>query len=372
MPTELPSLVGRYRISAHLAGDVVDDVYQGFDPLIERPVAVRVFRLQVAAAAAEQAVKQTFYQEMQRAGALMHHGIATLFDAGEVPGLLFMATEFAEATRLSSLLDDGLDWDLPDRMSLLSQIVDALEYARELGMPHLNLRPTNVLVGADRGIKIAGFGVAPVIVALAAASGTPMPERSRYAASERVRGELGDHRSDVFSLARIACDLLGAAGAPQGDARTPGYDERALPSHLADLGVSAERWSAVFDRALAADPAERFETAAELEVELLLMLGVSAPNLRKTGTPLSPRDPIPTDVPHGTPDAKRRPEPENTHTARGMFSSDLDHEMADAMPASGRGLDGDDEMGEQTTHSGSEAIRHKIAERAADQKRDEP
>jgi serine/threonine-protein kinase len=316
----LPSLVGRYRISSHLSGDLIDDVYTGFDPLIERPVAVRVFHDPRARPEIDERVKRVFYEEMQRAGALTHHGITTLFDAGELPGQLFMATEFAEATRLATLLHDGLTWTIPARMAVLSQIVDALEYARELGMPHLRLRPTNVLVGADQSIKISGFGAARVRFAIAGAAGSPLAEATRYAAPEHGRGQPGDHRSDVFSLARLAFDLL--ADNRTGQKETTGDGDRALPPHLAEVGVSPDRWLAVFDRALSADPADRFDAAAELEVELLLMLGVAAAEDHPARLVSPPMTPIPVRPAHGKPGAWRAPEPDPTRRARTPFVAD--------------------------------------------------
>ena len=80
--------------------------------MIERPVVVKVFRLKQVDPAADAALKQAFYQEMQRTGLLMHHGIAALFDAGEEPGMLFMATEYVEGSNLADRLAEGITWDV--------------------------------------------------------------------------------------------------------------------------------------------------------------------------------------------------------------------------------------------------------------------
>jgi serine/threonine-protein kinase len=280
-PAEGPALVGRYRISGRLASSAIDEVYKGFDPLLERPVVVRVIRLRLPDPAAESVIKETFYNEMQRAGALAHHGIATLYDAGEISGGLFTAEEFFEAASLASLLADGLERDILPRVSLLSQMADALEYARELGVPHLHLRPSSVLVSADRTLKLGGFGVARLVDALTSASrdaGGPRP--SRYLAPERARREPGDHRSDVYSLAMIALDLLADPDALRLSASD---SDEAIPpfcKELAALGVNPTRWAVVFERALSPDPADRFETPGELEIELLLMLGIGVAEAR--------------------------------------------------------------------------------------------
>ena len=83
---DIPQTIGRYRIQAHVSSDAKDAVYAGFDPLIERPVAIKVFRFRIDDAAAIARVKQTFYREMQRIGALIHPNIVTLYDAGEIAG----------------------------------------------------------------------------------------------------------------------------------------------------------------------------------------------------------------------------------------------------------------------------------------------
>src|SRR5215471_6972176 len=119
--------IGRYRIDERLAGTSTDDVYRGFDPMIERPVVVKVFRLEQVDPAAVTALKQAFYQEMQRAGLLMHHGIAALFDAGEEPGTLFMATEYVDGSNLAQRLAAGITWQLPGRVSIIMQMLDALD-----------------------------------------------------------------------------------------------------------------------------------------------------------------------------------------------------------------------------------------------------
>jgi hypothetical protein len=298
-PVLLPSAVGRYRISGLLANHSVGEVYKGFDPLIERPVVVRVFRLERADPVVGGAVKQTFYAEMQRAGALMHYGIATLFDAGELPGLLFMAGEYVDAMSLAELLSRPTELDVPARVSLIAQIVDALEYAREQGVAHLGLSPRQVLLGADHSVKVGGFGVAPVVAALSGAGATK-PVVTRYVAPERRRGVPGDHRSDVYSLARVALDVLSDTVA-EPSTITPA-SVPPLPSHLAGQGVSPDRWVAVFDRALADDPADRFDTPGEFEVELLLTLGASAGEARmsRDAAIAGDRAPLPRPVPAGT------------------------------------------------------------------------
>jgi len=255
--------IGRYKIEERLAGSSTDDVYRGFDPMIERPVVIKVFRLEQVDPAAVPALKQAFYQEMQRVGLLMHHGIAALFDAGEEPGMLFMATEYVDGSNLAERLAAGITWELPGRLSVVVQMLDALEFACQLGVPHLNLKATNVVIGTGHAVKVGGFGVGSFVSRLAAASSAPPAAVSRYASPERARGEPGDQRSDVYSAALIARDiLLGPDPGPE------------LPDFLKSQSVDAGLLRVVFKRALSADPAERYETPDTFKAELLLPLGV--------------------------------------------------------------------------------------------------
>jgi serine/threonine-protein kinase len=264
------SSVGRYRVEALLASDTIDDVYRGFDPLIERPVIVKTFRIGALDAEAARRVTALFYDVMRRTGALVDPGVMTLYDVGEIEGTLFVASEFVEGTSLATRLAEGDTLDLERKVSILSQVADALDAAAAHQIAHLNLKPSSVLLGEDHSVKIGGFGVAPVADAISEASAMARPPASRYVAPERAAGDTGDVRSDVFSLGEIAVDLL----APRATRDAVPGAIPALPPELGRQGVRVERWAALFARALAPQPAERFPSAGAFKLELLHVLGV--------------------------------------------------------------------------------------------------
>jgi serine/threonine-protein kinase len=262
--------VGRYRIEALLASDTIDDVYRGFDPLLERPVIIKIFRVGALPPDAAQRVTTLFYDVMRQTGAMVDPGVMTLYDVGSIPGALFVASEFVEGTSLEARIAEGDTLDLERKVSILSQIADALDAAAAHGIAHLNLKPSSVLLGEDHSVKIGGFGVATVTDAIAAASEAPRPAGSRYVAPERTAGEPGDSRSDLFSLGEIAVDLL----APKATRDAVPGAIPALPADLGRQGVRVERWAALFARALATSPADRFHSAAAFKSDLLQVLGV--------------------------------------------------------------------------------------------------
>ena len=108
----LPVAIGRYRVIARLQRDAVGEVLRAFDPMIERPVVIKVFFWRLDDLEARGEVAQRFYQEMQRIGVLVHPGIVPLFDVGESADGLFMASEYVEGESLASLLERGADIDM--------------------------------------------------------------------------------------------------------------------------------------------------------------------------------------------------------------------------------------------------------------------
>jgi serine/threonine-protein kinase len=263
----------------------VDDVYQGFDPLIERPVVVKLFHLESLSADAAREISALFYAVMRQTGALVDPGIMTLYDAGEIPGSLFLASEFVEGTSLADLVaDGGDDIELERRVSIVGQIANALDAAHGAGVSHLNLKPTSVILGADHSVKVGGFGVAAVADAIARAAGAASRPASRYEAPERARGDAGDVRSDVFSLAEIVVDLV----APKAQRENVPGAIPPLPLELSRQGVRVDRWAAMFARALAHAPADRFETPGAFKEELLRVLGIDEGEARVAWDALGP------------------------------------------------------------------------------------
>jgi serine/threonine-protein kinase len=271
----LSPTVGRYRILARLEQDSIGEILKGFDPLLERPVVVKVFHVSLADAAAKQAMGALFYNEMQRTGMLVHPGIVPLFDAGECPAGLFMAHEFVDGSSLSELLVKDAQRDLERAMVIVSQIVDALEYAHGQGVFHLNLKPTNVMVAADSVVKVSGFGVAAVIDAIVATGHAMVRKPCRWIAPERTAGLPGDERSDVYSLASLILDLIVGPGLEGDQALTP-----PMPPAVEARGVTHARWASAFDRAFHPDSAQRYASVRMLFQDLLLVLGMDLPEVR--------------------------------------------------------------------------------------------
>jgi serine/threonine-protein kinase len=241
-------------------------VYEARDPDLDRTVALKV--IQPAAEADElRAYEERFLAEARIAAALQHPGIVVVHDVGRdsKTGALFIALELLRGQTLAELARGGpMDWRTV--MRIVAQVARALDHAHRQGVVHRDIKPANVIVLPSGEAKVTDFGIARLesarqrITSAGAFVGTPL-----YTAPEQARVEDVDGRADVFSLASVAYTLL--TGQPPFLAATvPGvvhrvvYDTPEPPSRLVPgLPPDVER---VVTRALAKDPADRYQTAA--------------------------------------------------------------------------------------------------------------
>ncbi|OOG35995.1 serine/threonine protein kinase [Rhodanobacter sp. C06] len=195
--TAVPRTIGRYRIDGVLGEGAMAVVYAGYDPGIQRRVAIKCLHRHVADDAA---YRRRFLAEARAAGHLMHPNIVTIFDAGETEdGRTYIAMERLDGETLASrVASEGLP-PLPMVIELASQMAAALDYAHGQGVIHHDIKPENIMLAEGwHYAKLSDFGIAERRGARTtsdAIGGTPA-----YMALERLRGEPDDARSDLFSL----------------------------------------------------------------------------------------------------------------------------------------------------------------------------
>jgi len=205
----IPSKVGRYRIDGVLGQGAMAVVYAGFDPGIERQVAIKCLHREIAA---DPAYRQRFLIEMRAAGHLTHPHIVTIFDVGETDdGRSYIAMERLPGETLASRVSREGFPPLPAIIQLIGQLAAALDYAHANGVIHHDIKPENIMLadGWDYA-KISDFGIAERRASLRDANGLPAETGGTpaYMAIERLRGEPSDARSDLFSLGVVLYWLL--------------------------------------------------------------------------------------------------------------------------------------------------------------------
>jgi serine/threonine-protein kinase len=184
-------------------------VYHAIDPNIGRPVAIKTINLGAVPKAEDQErMRERLFREARSAGILSHPGIVTIYDVEQQDDLAYIAMEYVDGPTLDQLLSQS-DALAPERMfSIFGQTAVALDYAHGKGIVHRDIKPANIMIAVDGTAKIADFGIAKITASeqftmTGSIVGTP-----HYMSPEQVQGQTVDGRSDQFSLAVIAYEVL--------------------------------------------------------------------------------------------------------------------------------------------------------------------
>jgi serine/threonine protein kinase len=289
----LPERLGKYEVVEALGESANAGVFGAFDPDVNRVVAVKTIRKDLAQLDSRAArALARWRNESRLAGRLSHPGIVGVYDYGESGSVAYLAVECVQGHRLSDYLDRGIRFGEADAVSVVAQVLDALRHAHEHGVRHGAVNPASILVTRSGDAKVADFGCAPT----EDGGSQELDEEARvpgYIAPEEYAREEIDARADLFAAGAVFFRLITGRPAYPGSAEQVAYrvsrGSTPQPSQ-ADAGRGWERYDDVVSRALARDPAERFQTASEFRDALLDAYGaplaaVSADVLIKEPSP---------------------------------------------------------------------------------------
>ncbi len=242
-------------------------VYHAHDPVIGREVAVKTMHLSAEGTGmSREELVGRFQTEARAAGLLTHPNIVVIYDAGEEEGIFYITMEMVEGRSLQTLLDARQLFPLPRVMKLMEQVCSALDFAHQHNVVHRDIKPANLVLTADDTVKITDFGTAKILqfgtAQTAHVMGTPS-----YMSPEQVKGKPVDGRSDIFSLGVILYELMtGEKPFPGQNITTVIYkiiNEDPIPPRSLDSSIHPGL-STVITRALAKDPAARYQNCHEL------------------------------------------------------------------------------------------------------------
>ncbi len=262
--------VGRYQIVSELGRGSMGVVYQGFDPVIGRTIAIKTMLTEGLAPAEFQEFKTRFQREAQTAGVLAHPNIVTVYDFGEDSGLLYLAMEYLEGKSLDKLVEEQNVLPIETIIPMYDQVCGALDQAHAHKIVHRDIKPANIMILDSGLVKVTDFGIAKMMsMGMTQAGqilGTP-----NYMSPEQVKGRPIDGRSDIFSLGVILYELV-TGEKPFGgqNITTVIYkiiNENPIPPRELDATIHPGL-SYVISKALAKSPEERYQTCRELAEDL--------------------------------------------------------------------------------------------------------
>jgi serine/threonine protein kinase len=266
-------------------------VYEGYDPVIGRTVAIKTMLTEGLSSREFQEFKSRFQREAQAAGVLSHPNIVNVFDYGEDSGILYLIMEYLEGKSLEKLVEGHNILPIETIIPMYDQVCSALDHAHQHGIVHRDIKPANIMILDNGLVKVTDFGIAKMVsVGMTQAGqvlGTP-----NYMSPEQVKGRQIDGRSDIFSLGIILYDLVtGEMPFAGQNVTTVIYkiiNENPIPPRELDASIHPGL-SYVICKALAKSPAERYQTCRELADDLK--------NFKTLGGPATPSATIVLKVP---------------------------------------------------------------------------
>ncbi len=254
--------IGRYRIIGELGRGAMGVVYHATDPSIGRSVAIKTIRIRdIHDTQQRDKLRERLFREARSAGVLSHPNIVTIYDMDEVDGLAYIAMAYVNGPTLEKVLASEAPLSGANMLRILRQTASGLDYAHGRGIVHRDIKPANIMTDEDGAVKIADFGIAKIAAAGNMTETRMVVGTPNYMSPEQVQGQAVDGRSDQFSLAVIAYEILTGERPFQGEhLSTVVYRivaEQPADAHLIN-GTLTPQIDAVLRRGLAKKPEERF------------------------------------------------------------------------------------------------------------------
>jgi TPR repeat protein len=267
---DIPGRLGKYEIRRLLGRGSMGSVYLGFDPLIERSVAIKILDPAFPGDATVAELGPRFRREAQAAGRLSHPNIVAVYEYSEGLDMpdgshagSFIAMEFVEGRTLKELFDSNKHFSFAEIARVMSELLAALSHAHENGVIHRDIKPANVMLLGNGQVKVADFGVARIETSELTSTGTTLGTIA-YMSPEQFMGQPIDGRADIFScgviLYRFLAGELPFSGSSTSIIQKLLNQEPLAPS-LLNRSVPAV-WDPVVRKALAKQASARFQTAA--------------------------------------------------------------------------------------------------------------
>src|SRR5882672_245332 len=262
--------LGKYRIAEVIGASALATVYKAADPEPERTVALKIHRKEGIDPRITAGAVAKFKNQMLAAERLAHPGIADVYEQGEDESVAYLAMEYLAGRGLRDFLTLRLRLGLNDTMSIMVQLLAALDFAHANGIVHRDVRPANIIMLLSGRLKLADFGIALIDTFDLAQAGTAAGSPA-YMSPEQHSGLEADRRSDIFSCGVVLYELLTGNkpfdGAPEIVGEKICRDPYRPASELNPKGSPAAL-DAVIARALAKNPEERYPTARDFAVAL--------------------------------------------------------------------------------------------------------
>lgn len=260
----------RYEIGARVGVGGMAEVFEARDRRLGRKVAIKFLRADLA----DPRARERFNREARAAASFSHPNAVTIYDVGEVDARPYLVLEFVEGRNLAEVLSERGHLGPEESVAIIGQVLEALGAAHAQGLVHRDVKPSNILLTADRTAKLADFGIAKAIgdatgdmTATGQLIGTP-----KYLSPEQVNGDPATPQSDLYAIGVVLYEML--AGEPPFSGETPiatalAHQQAAVPPLASRRPGLPPTLVAAVERVLQKDPARRFLDAEAMRHALM-------------------------------------------------------------------------------------------------------
>ena len=274
--SELPlgSVFAGCRVEDVISHGDMGVIYRAEELALQRPVALKLILPEYSS---DEHFRERFRRESKIAAAIDHPNVIPVFDAGDEGGVLFITMRLVKGTDLRALIDARGPIKPPQAARIVRQVGAALDAAHSRGMLHRDIKPSNVLIARRDHVYLTDFGLAKQASgAEGLTRGQTIVARAEYVAPEQMLNERVDARADVYALGCLLFEVL--TGEP------PFADLTGVPRAMAHLEAPRpapsdvrpelpRAFDAVVERAMATDPAARYQSAGDLAQATLVAAG---------------------------------------------------------------------------------------------------
>ena len=266
------TLSGRYKIEALLGQGGMSAVYKAMDPNLKRVVAIKLIHPHLSS---DPSFVSRFESEASAVASLRHANIVQVYDFNNDEGVYYMVLEFIPGEtlqdRMSRLSNTGRQLSIQDALKFTINICDAVGYAHQRGMVHRDIKPANIMLDTQGQAILMDFGIVKILGGDSHTSTGAVVGTARYMSPEIIRGEVADHRSDIYSLGVTLYEMLSG--------RPPFVADSAMTlmmMHLNDPVPDVRDFRTdvrpelveILEKCLAKDRNDRYLSAAEMAADL--------------------------------------------------------------------------------------------------------
>ena len=261
-------LGGRYEILQLLGEGGMGAVYKATDRELDRFVALKVIRPELAS---NPAILARFKQELLLAHQVTHRNVIRIYDLGDAEGIKFITMEFIEGKDLRSLIRDKQKYAPEEAVDVIQQVCQALEAAHNVGVIHRDLKPQNIMQDGTGRILVMDFGLARTLGGDGMTQTGAIVGTMEYMSPEQALGKELDQRSDIFALGLILYEMLTGKGPFQADSALASLikrtQERATPVSEIDSQIPGAL-SGIVSKCLERDLEPRYQSVSAILADL--------------------------------------------------------------------------------------------------------